>query len=191
MKSQMYVPGGYIRKNRIWKSISISWQFPKNRKFQEIMEIPRKFLVTTTNFLEGFEIVHLFSWFSNTISVCFISLCYLEVCMSMPKMQDYVNLWIFQHRNSLFFLPTTLSFLPLTIHCKGPSLDGWSPSSWQFSSLPQPVCLLLASTNGLLPLNKQPPLLANGLPSWQTSGKQSCAVVWPYLHSLCRLCRST
>jgi hypothetical protein len=31
------------------------------RKFQEIMEIHRKFLVIATNFLEGSEIVHSFS----------------------------------------------------------------------------------------------------------------------------------
>jgi len=40
-----------IRKNMIWKSLSISCGFPKNRKFQ----------VTTANFLEGLEIVQLFS----------------------------------------------------------------------------------------------------------------------------------
>ena len=51
----------FIRKNVIWKSLSISWQFPKNGKFREIVEIARKFLVTTANFLQGLEIVRLFS----------------------------------------------------------------------------------------------------------------------------------
>ena len=51
----------HIRKNMIWKSLSISSWFPKNGKFQEIVEIARKFLVTTANFLQGLEIVKLFS----------------------------------------------------------------------------------------------------------------------------------
>jgi len=50
-----------IRKNVIWKSLSISCGFPKNRKFREIMEIDRKFWVTTANFSEGLEIVQRFS----------------------------------------------------------------------------------------------------------------------------------
>ena len=29
------------------------------------MELPRKFLITNTNFSEGFKIIHLFSWLSN------------------------------------------------------------------------------------------------------------------------------
>jgi len=41
--------------------LPISKKTGKNRKFQEIMEIPRKILVTTTNFLECSEIVSPFS----------------------------------------------------------------------------------------------------------------------------------
>ena len=52
----------YIRKNVIWKSLSISYRFPKNRKFGEIVEIAGKFQVTTANFLEGFK---LFNFFLN------------------------------------------------------------------------------------------------------------------------------
>ena len=54
-------PARAIRKNVIWKSLSISCRFPKNGKFREIVEIARKFLVTTANFLQGLEIVRLFS----------------------------------------------------------------------------------------------------------------------------------
>jgi len=50
-----------IRKNVIWKSLSISCGFPKNRKFREIMEIDRKFRVTTANPSEGLEMVQRFS----------------------------------------------------------------------------------------------------------------------------------
>ena len=51
-----------IRKNVIWKSISISCRFPKNRKFGEIVEIAGKFQVTAANFLEGSK---LFNFFLN------------------------------------------------------------------------------------------------------------------------------
>ena len=40
---------------------SISCRFPKSGKFREIVEIARKLLVTTANFLQGLEIVWLFS----------------------------------------------------------------------------------------------------------------------------------
>ena len=49
-----------IRKNVIWKSISISCQFPENRKFGEIVEIARKFQVTAANFLEGSKLFNFF-----------------------------------------------------------------------------------------------------------------------------------
>ena len=50
-----------IRKNVIWKSLSISYRFPKNRKFGEIVEIAGKFQVTTANFLEGSKLFIFFS----------------------------------------------------------------------------------------------------------------------------------
>jgi len=57
-----------IRKTGIWKSLSISCIFPKTKKFQEIVELPRKFLVTSTNnykFLRRLRNDSSFSWFSN------------------------------------------------------------------------------------------------------------------------------
>ena len=54
--------------------------FQKNRKFGEIVEMARKFLVTAANFLEGSKLFSFFLKFPEFYT-CLIALCYLQVHM--------------------------------------------------------------------------------------------------------------
>jgi len=112
------------------------------------------------------------------------------ICLSPLKLQHHLimlNFWISQHRNSLFFLPTTSSLKSLPSGCflppitmAPPSMDGLPPSTDSLLPL-QNVSSLPQYTVGLLPpsMHNQP------LPSMNSLFPPLTNSLWPPLMHGC------